>query len=169
MIIQANHEHAQEILNIFRASTKTMLKAGIGQWHYDYPVLSHIQSDIQEGRCFLWMENTILGAITINQDQDDQYNNVEWQFASDAVWVIHRLAVHPDAQGKRIATSLCRFAEKFASKNGGDVIRLDAYAGNPSSNALYHKLGYSLANGYCYFHGNELPFNCYEISIKNKN
>ena len=143
-----------------------MIQNGVEQWDYTYPNEHTAHSDVTNGECFIIKENGIcLATITLNGQQDEQYHKVNWSFPSDRVLVIHRLAVHPTAQGRGFGTLLTKYAEHFARENNYEVIRLDAYKGNDISNRIYRKLGYSLADGLCYFHGNKLPFLCYEKRV----
>ncbi len=165
-ILTANSTHLLAIMDIFRFCTKDMLSKGIGQWHYDYPTKGQVEMDIERQEVFIWEKNAeILGTITLNEQQSDQYRGIKWQFEEGEALVIHRLAVSPEAQGQRIAYQLCQFAEHFAQENQYSMIRLDAYQGNIASNRLYEKLDYRLAKGWCWFHDNELPFNCWEKQI----
>lgn len=168
MIIQnAIFAQATEILDIFVKCTDVMLENNIQQWDYTYPLLKDVQKDIERKEAYVYIENgKCLGTITLNEQQDKQYKGVNWTFKSKKVLIIHRLAVHPYTQGMGIASQLCTFAEQFAQENNYEVIRLDAYTGNPVSQYLYPKLGYQLADGCCYFHGNDIPFNCFEKLIK---
>lgn len=160
------HE-ANAIMDIFKSCTKSMLAAGIQQWDGSYPTLSQIKNDIQAKQVYILKENhQIRATITLNEQQDEQYQSVEWLIPAKRVLVIHRLAVHPNAQGKGFGKKLCLFAESYAQNNQYDVIRLDAYSGNPISLALYNKLDYQRANGLCHFHHNPIAFFCYEKAMK---
>jgi len=150
-----------------REATKTMKANGIEQWHYNYPLATDFQADIREEGLYVYKDGEkILGTITLNKEQDEQYLSVNWQYRGEKILVIHRLAVHPKGQGRGIGKELCGFAESFAQANGYSAIRLDAYAGNPISCHLYEKLGYEKTEEVIYFHNNELPFYCYELPIK---
>ncbi|MFT4663501.1 MAG: GNAT superfamily N-acetyltransferase [Polaribacter sp.] len=151
---------------LFVRCTDALLAAGIKQWHYDYPGETHIRKDVEAGETYVIREGKeCLATITLNGQQDEQYQAINWKYAGEKVLVIHRLAVHPKAQGRGLAKALCSFAAAFAKKQQYNCIRLDAYAGNPGSNALYEKLGYDKAEGLCHFHGNEFPFYCWELRI----
>lgn len=166
-IIPAKIYDCSAIMTIFKDCTREMLANGIGQWHYDYPRQEGVAKDIQRKEVFVWQEDlVIMGTITLNEQQDQQYQQINWQFPADKILVVHRLAVSPKAQGRKIGFKLCQFAEEYAKKNGYDAIRLDAYAGNPGSNYLYEKLGYHLADGQCRFHNNEFHFNCWEKKLE---
>lgn len=161
-----NYDHSA-IMALFEECTRAMLAAGIGQWHFDYPARAQVKKDIERGEVFVWQEDlVVLGTITLNAEQSAQYQQIQWQYQEEPALVIHRLAVHPQAQGRKIGWHLCRFAEHYAQKHQYPVIRLDAYSGNPYSDRLYRRLEYQLAEGYCWFHDNELPFNCWEKKIQ---
>ncbi|MFK7807225.1 MAG: GNAT family N-acetyltransferase [Saprospiraceae bacterium] len=162
-IVSADLADVTSLHQLFIACTKSMLAAGIKQWHFDYPTETHIRADVLAEETFVIKEGKdCLATITLNDQQDEQYENISWLYHSGKALVIHRLAVHPKAQGRGLAKQLCLFAEDFAKAQQYAYIRLDAYAGNSASNALYEKLGYRKADGLCHFHGNELPFNCWE-------
>ncbi len=162
-IEKAKLDDIEAILTIFKHCTEAMLKADIHQWDGKYPTAAIFQKDIENGCVFIIKSDTaILATITLNSQQDDQYKTIKWKYLAEKVLVIHRLAVSPNAQGKGLGRQLCIFSESFGLNNGFEVIRLDAYSGNTVSCGLYEKLDYHRAEGFCWFHGNELPFYCYE-------
>lgn len=154
------------LMDIFIKCTDHMLANGIQQWHYDYPNEVVISQDIEQKTLFVIKDDLGgLATITLNEQQDEQYQSIPWKYDKGKVLVIHRLAVHPRSQGMGLGKKLCLFAEHFAQTNGFSIIRLDAYAGNPASNHIYTKLAYHKADGKCEFHNNPLPFYCYEKEI----
>jgi len=162
-IRMATLNDVDEIASLFKQVTDQMKAQGIEQWHYHYPLASHVTQDIMAEHGHVYMiGNQIAGTITIDTKQDSQYQNVQWQYPTDLCVVIHRLGVHPSFQGRGISKTLCRYAEHVALQQNIHHIRLDAYSLNPISNQLYASLGYHLADGFCHFHGNDAPFFCYE-------
>lgn len=160
-------EDIPEIADLFRLATDAMLAAGIDQWNYTYPLSSHILQDLDSQSIFIYEDNDrILATITLDGCQDEQYRKIKWVYPGSKPLVIHRLAVHPDAQGMGLATKMCMFAEDYATRHDFNSIRLDAYSRNPVSLNLYRKLGYKKAGGYCYFHKNPVPFFCFEKMVK---
>ena len=154
------------LMDIFVKCTDQMKANGIEQWHYDYPNEQVISKDIDEETVFVIKDDSGgLGTITLNNDQDEQYQQVQWKYTDGKVLVIHRLAVHPRSQGMGLGKKLCLFAEHFAKEKGFSIIRLDAYSGNPASNHIYTQLGYHKVDGLCEFHNNALPFYCYEKEV----
>jgi len=159
-------DDAEEIASLFKLVTDSMRAKGIFQWHYKYPLVEHVIKDIENKTCYVFdIDDQIAGTITIDNNQDGQYKNVHWKYPTDTCYVIHRLGVHPSYQGRGISKTLCYYAEHLALQKSIHNIRLDAYSLNPVSNKLYASLGYHLADGVCFFHGNEAPFNCYEKEV----
>jgi len=165
-ISKGTDNDVENTLQMFVSITDALLAHGIDQWNYDYPDLQTLQNDVEQGFNFvIKSENRVAASIVLNNNQDDQYRTVHWQNRNDSVLVIHRLGVHPECQGMGLGKKMCLFAEEFARKNGYKFIRLDAYAGNAVSNKMYKSLGYSQANGYCYFRKKAIPFYCYEKKV----
>jgi GNAT superfamily N-acetyltransferase len=162
----ANMGDVEEIATLFKLVTDQMKANGIEQWHYKYPLASHVSKDIEAKRCHVYiLDGQIAGTITVDSNQDEQYKNVHWKYSTDTCYIIHRLGVHPFFQGRGISKTLCYYAEHLALEKDIHYIRLDAYSLNPVSNKLYTSLGYRLADGVCHFHGNEAPFFCYEKKL----
>ena len=44
----------------------------------------------------------------ISGECDEQYNNAEWEYESDSVYVLHRFCVSPKVQNRGIAQKLYR-------------------------------------------------------------
>ncbi len=162
----ANIDDLPTLMETFIACTSEMRKNNILQWDYTYPTPGLVLDDIEDENVFIIKRNNrSLGTIALNENQNKQYQNVNWKYNEGKILVIHRLSVHPLVQGEGIGKQLSLFAEDYARKNGYNAIRLDAYSKNPISNRMYQKLGYEKADGSCYFHGNPEPFNCYEKRI----
>jgi len=164
---KSNISDSQKILEAYILSTKSMLSNSIDQWHYNYPNIHNIEKDIALGISHVIEIEGRVGVIVLDESIDDQYNLLKWPYPSVKPLVIHRLAVHPDLQGKGVGKRLCKFAEEVAQERGCDSIRLDAYSTNRASNQLYLSLGYKKAEGFCYFHHNQYPFFCFEKRIHN--
>lgn len=56
---------------------------------------------------------------------------------------IKRVYVAEQHRGKRIATALMEFLERFLSANGVEVVRLETGTRQPEALGLYRKLGYA--------------------------
>ena len=80
----------------------------------------------------------------MDDQQDPQYAGISWAYTTGKIMVIHRLVSHPAYQGKGFGRKMVLFSEHFAISNGYDVIRLDAFIGNPYSQNLYKHMNLSL-------------------------
>ena len=165
-ISKGNLDDVKNTLQMFVAITDHLLAAGVNQWNYDYPDLDTLTKDAESGNNFVIRAgNEIAASIALDPYQDEQYQKIHWRHRNEKVLVIHRLGVHPSFQGRGLGKKMCLFAEQYAKDNWYKFIRLDAYAGNPISKKLYLSLGYTQANGYCYFRKKAIPFFCYEKVI----
>jgi len=152
-----------EIHQIFINVTKKLRSIGVMQWDFSYPDLPIIKQDIHSGSCIVLRKSGLIAAtVSLNQDQDEQYQKVSWTADEAGIWVIHRLAVSPQFQNQGIATNLCIYLEELAKSKGAKAMRLDAYSENPYSNKMYQNLGYRQMKELLYFHGNPIGFYAYE-------
>ena len=159
-------EDVEKTHEMFVAITDSLLASKIDQWNYDYPDPETLKNDVAAGSNFVIRSGDYIAAsIVINDIQDEQYQKIHWKSRNKDALVIHRLGVHPKFQGKGLGKKMCLFAEEFGRANGYNHIRLDTYAGNELSNNFYKALGYSRANGYCYFRKKAIPFYCYEKQL----
>ena len=162
----ATLEDLDALMRLF-AEVKTGLSSiGFDQWPDYYPQETIVSADLSRSEVYCMEANgRMLGTLTLNQEQDPAYEQISWGIAATAPFVVHRLVVHPDYWGQGLGKQWMRFAEERAAQLGGKVIRLDTYAKNAASNALYTNLGYQLAKGACYFYGPTQPFVCFEKAL----
>jgi ribosomal protein S18 acetylase RimI-like enzyme len=113
--------------------------------------------------CILHMESKNIAQWVLNEHQDPEYSDVAWAHCEGKALIVHRLSVHPDAQGQNVATRLMDFAEHRAIACGYSAIRLDAFTENPAAVLLYEKRGYRRAGTVVFRKG---PFYCFEKGLK---
>ena len=132
------------LMEMIRAIVTHMNANGIDQWHPEYPNPEVIGRDLEQGTLHcLKINGSFAGMIVVNEDYDEEYNAIEWLTPSNKSLYVHRLAVHPDYQGKGLGRMLMDFAEAKAEDEGYLSVRLDTYTGNPGNMRLYEKLGYT--------------------------
>jgi GNAT superfamily N-acetyltransferase len=121
-----------------------MRRRGIDQWDELYPTRERFLSDVSAASLYLALmgQERVIGAFTLDQNQDAEYASVQWTMSNGSVAVVHRLMVDPDYQGRGIAQEMMRFAEHAAWSVGCGVMRLDAFASNPQALRLYRTLDY---------------------------
>lgn len=135
-----------------------------------YPTPELFATSLEEGILFVCeQDGMIAAAARINQVQSEEYSRVPWTILAppNKVMVLHTMAVHPDMQGRGIATEFVRFYEDYAAEHGCTCLRLDTNATNKPGRALYPKLGYHEVGVVpCTFNGIEgVNLFCYEKSI----
>ncbi len=159
-------EDLDSIVQLFVKATDKLIQLKIDQWNYQYPVEDDILKDLDAGTNWVYcLENKAVGVVSLDLQQDAQYQNIKWIY-DGKVGVIHRMGVHPDFQGRGIGKALIRHLFTYAKNDMNlDTLRLDAYIKNPYSNGLYQYMGFTKAEGFCYFHGKETPFVCWEYDL----
>ena len=154
-----------ELFQIYSNAKNNIERNGIYQWTNNYPTRSIIESDLKKDVLFVLKNGKeIIGAINISEEQEPEYETINWEFDNSKVLVIHRLVIDPKYQGKGYARKLMEFAEKFASKSQYSSIRLDAYSQNRRVIEFYEKRKYFI-RGNVNFPGREYPFHCMEKEI----
>jgi ribosomal protein S18 acetylase RimI-like enzyme len=160
-IIEARQEHIPAVTGLLSACTRTMRNNGINQWDDIYPNEEVVMKDVHDLSLYVLEENDLcIGAVSLNQEQDAAYQQVNW-LGGEPVLVVHRLCIDPKYQGGGLGSRLMDFAEEHAKRNAYASIRLDAYTGNPTAFRMYERRGYRKA-GQVYFPRRILPFFCFE-------
>ena len=137
------------LMEVVAAVIAGMRSQGIDQWDETYPDCERIAADVRAGSAQLAYDaQGVNGLVVLNTHQDPPYAQPIWQGTHPAV--VHRLMVHPRAQGRGVARLLMGWAEGEAARRGFDSIRLDAFEGNPAAMRLYPALGY-VRRGVCIF------------------
>ena len=151
------------ILALYKEVTLFLVEHGIHQWDDTYPDESTLWQNLQAGDTWVMRDGAnLIACVTLDRKQDPQFDKIAWAYPSNHFMVIHRLCTHPAYQGRGLARQLVNFAEQHARDHRLDVLRLDAYLGNPVSQKLYRSLGYHEATGYCYYPPRDIMCNCFE-------
>jgi GNAT superfamily N-acetyltransferase len=153
-------------LALIRAVVPGMHAAGNFQWESTYPNEAVLQRDVANG--WLWLaelDGHLAGVAALTTEQDAEYAQADWDFAEPAL-VTHRLAVHPDFQGRGVASSLLNWAEDLAAERGLRVLRVDTNTENAATQRLFPKLGYRFAGEITLGFRPGLRFFCYEKPLK---
>jgi ribosomal protein S18 acetylase RimI-like enzyme len=160
---QAAYEDFGSVKALFREGIRGMLAAGIEQWDEQYPGEDILESDIKSGCMYVCcLSGAVVSAMAFNEYQDPEYEDVAWQYRQGKTGVIHRVCVHPDAQGKGVAKQMISFMEDRARGMGYACIRLDTFSGNAPALALYRSLGYTYVGDVFFAKG---KFHCFEKAL----
>ncbi|MDP4162699.1 MAG: GNAT family N-acetyltransferase [Bacillota bacterium] len=158
----ASMSELKPIKFLYAAVAKHMKANGINQWGTIYPNGWVISKDLKGGNLHaIFKEKMCTGAVVVDSNQSTKYKDVSWTEREGKPAVIHRLAVHPDSQGKGFGKLLLMYAEQLAKSQGFTSIRLDAYMANPAAIKMYERANYSPV-GQIHFPMREHPFQCFE-------
>ena len=167
MISLGEVEEIDEIIALTKACGLHMRQNGIDQWDENYPDRVSIQQDLETKTLFAYRENdTILGIVVLNENQDEEYAEINWSTNDfDRNIVVHRLAVLPNQQGKGIARKIMDFAEQYAAEHQYDAIRLDTFSQNPRNQKFYTNRGYTDLGPVYLKYKKDHPYFCYELIL----
>ncbi|MEL3905923.1 MAG: GNAT family N-acetyltransferase [Treponema sp.] len=143
-------------------AVKAKMKAdGNPQWNGDYPARTNFIKDIEEQSMYIAeIYGDIAGIVTLNDDEYAGYGSVVWE-SRKPYKILHRLAVAPQWQGKKIAQQLMNYIESESKRTGLHAIRSDTFSMNTAMQRFFEKLGYK-RTGSIYMRGKPEPFYCFE-------
>lgn len=134
-------DELDEIFSVYTSAISLMDSRGIPQWDEIYPSRELLEEDIKKGDMFVGRsDGSIASVYVISREFDDGYENGRWEY--DDFFVVHRLCVDPEFQGKGVGTATVRHIEKSLAEKGVGSIRLDAFTLNPKAVKMYTRLGY---------------------------
>ncbi|HEY5687233.1 MAG TPA: GNAT family N-acetyltransferase [Yeosuana sp.] len=166
MIRKGNHKDINRILKITKACTELMIKNNIFQWNAFYPNENAFEKDaVREELYVIEVDSELIGCVTISTLMDEEYIPVSWLAPNIKNLYIHRLAVHPEHQGKGYAQQLISFAETYAISNEFNSIRLDTFSKNLRNQKFYELRGYKRLEEIRFPNQSEHPFYCYELVL----
>ncbi len=166
MIRKAIVTDIDTLMKITKACAICMIDNHIFQWNEFYPNKNAFLNDFERNELYvLELDNTIIGCITISTFMDEQYDAMSWLTENKNNIYIHRLAIHPNQQGKGYAQKLMTFAEEFAKKNNFLSVRLDTFSQNQRNQKFYEYRGYKRLGNIYFPKQSEHPFYCYELVL----
>ena len=163
VIKKASEQDLEQLYAVVKSCGQNLIEQGIFQWNENYPSKVVLLEDIALQQIWKLEEsNAIIGLIVISEIEDQEYEHVKWLTKNGKNLYIHRLAVHPNFQGKGFAQKLMDFAESFAKENGYNSIRLDTFSQNKRNQQFYEKRNYIKLESIYFPNQSEFPFYCYE-------
>jgi ribosomal protein S18 acetylase RimI-like enzyme len=158
----ASMNDLKAITSLYTSVTKNLRNNGVTQWDRFYPNRFVISKDLKNGQLHAILEEGFcIGAVVVNSEQSSKYSGLPWKDQEGRPAVIHRLAVHPDSQGKGIGKKMLHYSEELAKSQGYTSIRLDAYTANPAAITMYERAGYHPI-GQIRFPLRKEPYQCFE-------
>lgn len=166
MICNASIEDIDSLLKITAACALHMTGNGIYQWNEYYPNRFAFENDVKRDELYVYKNtNEIIGCIAISTLMDEEYKTIQWLTENHENIYIHRLAVHPEHQGKGVARKLMDFAEKKSRTEKKVSIRLDTFSKNLRNQKFYEHRGYQRLGSIYFPKQSEFPFYCYELVL----
>lgn len=164
MIRIAQKTDIETIMAMAKACAKSMIANDIYQWNEHYPRASAFENDIKRNELYvLEIDGTVKGTIVVSTFMDKEYIPIKWLTKNENNIYIHRLAIHPELQGKGYAQQLMDFAEDFAMDNCYNSIRLDTFSQNKRNKKFYELRNYKRLGDIYFPKQSEYPFHCYEL------
>ena len=164
MIRRALETDIEPIMAMAKACAKAMIANGIFQWNEHYPSATAFTNDTKRNELYvLDINSEVKGTIVISKLMDEEYKPIEWLTKNTNNIYIHRLAIHPELQGKGYAQHLMDFAEQFAIEKNYSSIRLDTFSQNKRNQKFYELRGYKRLGTIYFPKQSKYPFHCYEL------
>lgn len=140
---KADHNDLDAVADLFTKAIQTMNDKGIHQWDDIYPSKDILEQDIADGTMYLALiEDRIVSVFVLNRKYDSEYDDGAWEYKDASFYVVHRLCVNPELQGKGIGKRTMLLIEDILREKGIETIRLDAFSQNPVAVRMYESLGY---------------------------
>ena len=153
----------EDLQGLLRACIDGMRQAGLDQWDEVYPTAQIIADDLRGGTLIVVeRERQLVGAVTLDQKQEPEYDSVTWTFSQGSHGVVHRLMIAPSLQRQGFGRTLMAAAEDRARGAGWKALRLDAFSLNIPALRLYRELGYAEVGS---VHFRKGLFVCFEKSL----
>lgn len=166
MIREATTSDIEDILQITKACATYMITKNIFQWNNHYPNKNAFLKDLKRNELYVFEnQNNIIGCITISSFMDEEYLPISWLTPNGNSIYIHRLATHPEYQGKGYAQKLMTFAEHYSKENKYESIRLDTFSQNKRNQEFYELRGYKRLGKIFFPKQSKFPFYCYELVL----
>ena len=166
-IRKATLNDIESILKVTRACAQKMRLQGIYQWNGYYPSREAFETDLEREELYvLELRKKVIGCITVSTFFDEFYKEVEWMTPNREHFFIHRLAVHPDHQGKGYARQLMDHAEGMARELHLTSVRLDTFSKNVRNQRFYEARGYQRLGEIFFPKQSKFPFYCYELPLE---
>lgn len=166
MTCSATEKDIDSLLEITSACALHMQNQSIFQWNALYPSKETFEEDLKRKELFVFkLDTKPIGCIVISTFMDDEYKEVNWLTPNENNVYIHRLAVHPEQQGKGIARKLMAFAEEKSRLEKRTSVRLDTFSQNLRNQKFYEQRGYQRLGAIYIPQQSEFPFYCYELIL----
>ncbi|MBQ8604648.1 MAG: GNAT family N-acetyltransferase [Oscillospiraceae bacterium] len=110
-----------------------------------YPLPEHAEEAVADGSMHIALDgDKVVGTAVYSTVQGKEYRDADWQTDFDVpVYVICKLAVHPDYWNKNVGKALMDHAAETGRANGIKAIRRDTFEENQPTVRFFLKNGFT--------------------------
>ena len=159
---QATHDELSTCIRILREGRAFQQEQGFTQWTEEYPKPALIESDIREGRGYLFLlDDEPAGYMYITFDGDPAYDDPACAFRTDGSHaVVHRIALSRRFVGRGLSAMAFSAIRDLCRKKGVSCIRIDTDSKNGRMQHVLEKNGF-VRCGTVLFEGDpKLTYDC---------
>lgn len=140
MLIQQAQPHETPLVaEVLMAAAENLIRRGEMLWSSSEVNEAAIQEHVRAGWYFMASDDE--GPVGVFRFQlEDRHFWPEIPEGSSAF--VHKVAVHPRAQGRELAQALLAHACELARQHGRQHLRLDCRHGRPKLMSLYERFGF---------------------------
>lgn len=135
-----------QIKSMYRDIVRQMDANRIPIWDDEYPC-EFFEADIQNGRLYLILDGAVIAAAFALCPSSAGESHVEWHDSRAGALYLERLGVNTAYAGKGVGSLALSNAAQAAKALGAEYLRLFVADINAPAIRLYHKNGFSRANG----------------------
>ncbi len=165
---KAKIEDMERVFFLYSDCIRHMESEKLIQWDDSYPDRKLLTSDMEAGTLYIVHDvdddRKVVGAVVMDECQHPEYQNVRWKHDKGKIVIFHRIAVHPDAQGKGLARRFLDIMDDKARGLGYDIARLDTYSANKRVIKFIEAHGFKKA-GKVHLDARQDPYFCYEKKL----
>lgn len=164
-IIKAKKNDLIEILFLLKVCIRDLNSKGFKHWNNCCPDIETIQESLDRGIIFVVKDRGVCkGMVTLNDNQPEEYKSLYFPSGLRRPLCLQNMVVHPNWQGRGIATMMIEFAQNYAKENNFDCIRLDVFMPSEDARQLYQNQSFrEVASFHSEFQ--KIPYICYEKQI----
>ncbi|TGY48505.1 GNAT family N-acetyltransferase [Limosilactobacillus reuteri] len=147
-IRKATMADLEVVVDILRDGRNQLAERGVDQWQGDYPNVTHVKEDIENGYAYLVKadDGQTVGTLAIVEAPDYFYDklNGKWLINTENYVVIHRVAIHSRHAGKGYASKLFLSLIEYLETERPEIksIRLSTNENNMAMQRIATKSGF---------------------------
>lgn len=163
----------ETIVDILKDGRDQLAERGVDQWQGEYPNITHVKEDIENGVAYLVQsdDGETVGTMAIVDAPDHFYDHIDgqWLIDTEDYVTIHRVAIHSRHAGKGYASQLFINTIKYLEEHRPDVksIRLSTNENNLAMQRVATKNGFKkVGTMHGMYRPQELSY-VYELLVRN--